>query len=256
MAAHEWIVVAYFSGLTLAAWLTPRLRARRRQVTALASVVVTTVLAVATTDVHALRVWMPLVYLLAGYWLPALLVTSAHEEFEAWLHRSDATLRRWLPPVPAALVPLTELAYLLCYPLVPFSFMVVWVLGGDRDVERYWLAVLLAGYACYVTLPWLTSRPPRMRRDRVSEETGIRRLNARILEGGSHRFNTFPSGHVAVAVAAAVAAGAVSTPAGVIVGFVAGAIAVGAAAGGYHYVVDVMLGLIVGAVAVGLTTIL
>ena len=250
MAVHEWIVVAYFAGLTLAAWLTPRPPARRRQLTALASVVVLTVFGLATTDLRVLRAWVPLAYLLAGYWLPAMLVTSAQDApFEAWLTRSDTVIRRWLPPIPAALVPLLELAYLFCYPLVPLSFIVVWHWGTDVDVERFWLAVLLSGYACYITLPWLTSRPPRIRRDSGLAKRGIRNLNARVLEGWSHQLNTFPSGHVAVAVAAAAGAGSVSSPAGVLVGTVAGAIAAGAATGGYHYVLDVILGAIVGVIA-------
>ena len=249
MAAHEWIVVGYFSGLTLAAWLTPRPSARRRQATALAGIVVLTVLGVASTDAHLLRAWIPLVYLLAGYWLPALLVTAERDErFEKWLARTDAMFRRRLLPIPAAFMPLLELGYLLCYPLVPLSFIVVWFWGADVDVERFWFAVLLSGYTCYVSLPWLTSRPPRIRHGGLAK-SGIRRLNTRVLEGWSHQLNTFPSGHVAVAVAAAAGAGSVSSQAGVVVGAVAAAIAVGAAAGGYHYVIDVILGLIVGTVA-------
>jgi membrane-associated phospholipid phosphatase len=159
-------------------------------------------------------------------------------------------LRRWLPPVPAAIVPLVELAYLFCYPLVPLALTIVWLWGSDPDVKRFWLAVLLSGYACYGTLPWLTSRPPRTRRASTVPHRGLRRLNTHVLETCSHQFNTFPSGHVAVAAAAAAGAGSVSTPAGLVIGAVAGAITVGASAGGYHYVVDVILGLILAAVAV------
>jgi membrane-associated phospholipid phosphatase len=68
--------------------------------------------------------------------------------------------------------------------------------------------------------------------------------------------NTFPSGHVAVAAAAAVAAGSVSTQAGIALAAVVGAITVGAAAGGYHYVIDVILGLIVAFAAVGVAGLL
>jgi len=257
MADHEWVVVAYFSGLTLAAWLMPQPPARRRQATALATLVVMTVFGLAATGVYLLRAWIPLVYLLAGYWLPALLVTSAREEhFEAWLARTDTTLRRWLPSIPAPLVPLVELAYLFCYPLVPLSFIVVWRWGTDTDVERFWLAVLLSGYACYISLPWLLSRPPRMRGHGGIAQGGIRRVNARVLKGWSHQFNTFPSGHVAVAMSAAAGVGWVSSQAGVVVAAVAGAIAVGAAAGGYHYVIDVILGLTVAVIAVAVAGVL
>jgi membrane-associated phospholipid phosphatase len=215
------------------------------------------VVALATTDLRALRAWIPVLYLAAGYWLPALLVSSAgRPQFEAWLSRSDMTIRRWLPPMPTIALPLLELAYLLCYPLVPLSFAVVWISGREIDVDRFWLAVLLSGYACYVTLPWLTSRPPRALRNSDITPSGLRRLNASVLERWSHRFNTFPSGHVAVAAAAAASVWSVSAPAGAFIAAVAAAIAVGAAAGGYHYIVDVILGLIVGGLAVTVASVL
>jgi membrane-associated phospholipid phosphatase len=249
MAAYEWVVVAYFSALMLAVWLLPVGSASRRKAASLGSAVVVTVFVVAMTGPWAFRAWGPIAYLFAGYWMPALLVTPTKDQsFEAWLARADTGLRRWLPPVPRALAPLLELAYLLCYPLVPLSFTIVWIQGGSMDVERFWLAVLLSGYACYVTLPWLISRPPRARQQH-GVRSGIRHLNAHVLARWSHQFNTFPSGHVAVAAAAAVGAGSVSTEAGVAFGAVVAAISVGAAAGGYHYVLDVILGLIVAVAA-------
>ena len=62
---------------------------------------------------------------------------------------------------------MVELAYLLCYPLVPLSFAVVWLKGSPGDIERFWLTVLVAGYGCYATLPWLVSRPPRNQRESI-----------------------------------------------------------------------------------------
>ena len=249
MAAYEWLVASYFSALTLAAWVRAVGSSSRRTATFLGSAVVLTVFVVAITCSPVVRAWIPIGYLYAGYWMPALLVTPANEQpFEAWLVRADTDLRRLLPRVPESLRPLLELAYLLCYPLVPLSFAIVWTQGGRMDVERFWLAVLLAGYACYVTLPWLVSRPPRARQQHRTRG-GIRHLNSHVLAKWSHQFNTFPSGHVAVTAAAAVAAGSVSATAGVAIGTVVAAISVGAAAGGYHYVLDVILGLIVAAAA-------
>ena len=83
--------------------------------------------------------------------------------------------------------------------------------------------MLLSGYACYVTLPWLISRPPRARLHH-RPRSAIHLLNAHVLERWSHQFNTFPSGHVAVAAAAAVGVGSVSTPAGGAIGAVVAAI--------------------------------
>jgi membrane-associated phospholipid phosphatase len=250
MAAYEWIVVAYFSGLTLAAWLAPVGLTRRLQASALGVVVVVATVAAATMASAAPRAWIPHVFLIAGYWMPALLVPSAPDRrFEDWLIRSDRRLRRVLPSVPKPLGHLVELAYLLCYPLVPFSFAIVWLNGEVTDVRRFWLLVLLSGYACYVSLPWLVSRPPRSHQEHDKNRRGLPGINAHLLGRVSHRLNTFPSGHVAVAAAAAVSVAAVSIPAGLALGVAAVAIGVGAAAGRYHYVIDVILGLVVAAAA-------
>ena len=142
--------------------------------------------------------------------------------------------------VPRWLTPELELGYLACFPLVPISFAAVWTAGSPADVARYWLAVLVAGYACYITLPWLVSRPPRLIEESCVDValTDITRLNRFVLGRVSHRLNTFPSGHVAVSVAAAISVGKVWPAAGVVLGAVAAAVAVDAVAGRYHYVAD------------------
>jgi membrane-associated phospholipid phosphatase len=251
MAVYEWMVAACFTTLTLAAWLLP-LRARRRvQASALGAAVLLTLFGVAPFAPQMFRDWVPVAYLIAGYWMPALLVrSSAGTRFEEWLRESDARFRRNLPEVPQTLRPVTELGYLLCYPMVPLSFAVVWLNGGAADVQRFWLAVLLAGYACYVTLPWLVSRPPRLQPGQVAPPGALQRLNALVLGRVSHRLNTFPSGHVAVAAAAAASVAVVSVPAGALLAGVVAAISVGAAAGGYHYAIDVVSGLAIAAAAV------
>jgi hypothetical protein len=169
--------------------------------------------------------------------------------FERWLAASDRRVRPRLPGVPPVLRHVAELAYLLCYPVVPAALAVVATQGDAADVTRFWLAVLTAGYASYASLPWLVSRPPRL----TGEATPARdfgAVNAFVLGRVSHQLNTFPSGHVAVSCAAAGSVWTVSPPAAAIVGLLAVAIAVGAAAGRYHYVVDVWLGVAVAAAAV------
>lgn len=251
MAVYEWMVAAYFTALTVAAWLLPLGKRPRRRASALGVAVLVTVFGVTAFAPQMFRNWVPIAYLIAGYWMPALLVAAARGgRFEEWLLSSDARFRRILPAVPRMIRPVTELGYLLCYPMVPVSFGIVWLNGGAADVDRFWLAVLLAGYACYVTLPWLVSRPPRLQAGQLARHGVMAQINANVLGRVSHRLNTFPSGHVAVAAAAAAGVAAVSVPAGAALAGIVAAISVGAAAGGYHYVIDVVSGLALAAVAV------
>jgi membrane-associated phospholipid phosphatase len=67
-----------------------------------------------------------------------------------------------------------------------------------------------------------------------------------VLARVSHQLTTFPSGHVAVSIAAALALIPVSVGAAVVSGVTAAMIAVAAVAGRYHYAVDVVLGALVG----------
>lgn len=250
MAAFEGVVIAYFSALTVASWFAPVPAVRRLYASAMGAGVLLLALSIALTAAASLRAWLPHLYLVAGYWMPALLVPAPRgRRFEEWLLMSDAALRRLLPGVPAPLATIVELAYLSCYPLVPVAFAIVWVNGNSVDVERFWLAVLLAGYSCYATLPLLVSRPPRSLVVDVRPSRGLAGINASVLGRVSHELNTFPSGHVAVAAAAAASAATVSPPAGVALGVVVAAICVGAASGRYHYVVDVVLGLAVAVAA-------
>jgi len=255
----EGFAVAYFAGLALAALATHA--PRRRQLTVLASAVAMSaaIVVIAPLASDLLRVWLPHVYLAAGYWLPALLAGAPIHptRFERWLERTDDFLRPGAIQLPATIVHTIELAYLLCYPLVPIAFAVVWTVGSPADVDRFWVAVLASGFACYVTLPWLVSRPPRLaggqswsRNEGQSRGLTPAELNVFVLGRVSHQLNTFPSGHVAVTLAAAGCVASVSVVGGAIVGLVAVAIALGAAAGGYHYVVDVLLGVVVAGVAV------
>jgi len=103
---------------------------------------------------------------------------------------------------------------------------------------------------CYVSLPWLVSRPPRLVREHTAR--AIARLNVFVLGRVSHQLNTFPSGHVAVSLAAAAGVAQVSAVAGALVLLTALAIALGAVAGRYHYMVDVLLGVLVAGAAAAL----
>jgi membrane-associated phospholipid phosphatase len=245
----ETLAVVFFAAVAIAAPATAAPGRRRLQAALLAIVLAAGALIVAQTVMSDLRGWFGHIYLVAGYWTPALLVPSRQAEdtaFEGWLIRTDA---RWRRPMalPTTVVPLLELSYLLCYVIVPIAFVIVWARGTTADVDRFWTAVLLSGFLCYGSLPWLLSRPPRALDRGTSRAAGVRALNEFVLARVSHGMNTFPSGHVAVSVAAALEVLFVSPPAGLLLIVLACAIAAGAFVGRYHYGVDVAAGVLVGA---------
>jgi membrane-associated phospholipid phosphatase len=249
MFPFERLAIVYFALFGVGALLSlpGRPRSSRAVLCALGAFV--SVMAIARMSPAWIRLWLPHVYLVVGYWLPALLVGHfSAPAFETWLMQTDARFRRHIPPMPAWAVHLAELSYLMCYPALPAAFAVVWMFGTVVDAERFWIAVLTAGFLCYGTLPWLPSRPPRLLDDEAPR--ALAALNTAVLARVSHQLNTFPSGHVAVSVAAAASALTVWWPAGVAFGIVTVGIAVGAVIGRYHYVMDVLLGVVVGILAV------
>ena len=265
MFPFERLAIVYFALFGLAAlWSLPG-RRRPLQAVACAAAAVAGVMAIAGAASVAFRVWAPLAYLVVGYWLPALLVdTFSSSAFETWLVRTDTRFRQYIPRMPGWAAHLAELSYLMCYPALPVAFIIVWMRGNLVDAERFWVSVLAAGFLCYGNLPWLPSRPPRLLNPRGPDRaTGDRSttangegphplalLNIAVLTRVSHQLNTFPSGHVAVSVAAAASALMVSWPAGLGLAIVAVGIAIGAVLGRYHYAVDVLLGVVVGLLAV------
>ena len=246
MLPFERLVLAYLAFFALAAPFT-RVERRRQVRTVLAAAAGAGVVLLATRVLPLeARLWLPFAYLALGYWLPVPLVRSGRGgALESWLRRTDAAVRRRVAvTVPRWLAHAMELGYLACFPLVPAAFALVSIAGSHADVGRFWTSLLAAGYVCYGTLPWFVSRPPRLidRDTPTATSTPMARLNAMVLDRVSHHLNTFPSGHVAVSVAAAISVGHVWPAAGIVLGVVAAAVALGAVVGRYHFIADVGLG--------------
>jgi hypothetical protein len=266
LRTSEWIALAFFVYVAAAALLmrVPAERKRRVFVRAalIAAFILATALATGSAAARA-RDWLPLLYLPLGYWLPAHLVQRTNPRLEAILLEFDRRLfganglRDFANRAPRLLLELLELAYLFCYPVVPLGF--AWlVLGGfPEEGDRFWTAVLLAGFCCYGLLPWLPARAPR-----VIEETpprircSIRTLNLHVLDRASVQLNTFPSGHTAASLAAALAVGAHLALAGAVLGVIALGIATGSVVGRYHYTADAIAGAAVALAAFALSAVL
>jgi hypothetical protein len=252
MLPFERLVVVYLAFFALAAPLA-RVDRTRRTRTALAALSLAALVFGASRRLPiAARLWLPFLYIPIGYWIPVPLVPSRRGgAFEAWLIRTDGALRGAVDAMPRWLAYSVEIGYLSCFPLIPIAFAVVWTAGSEAEVARFWTAVLAAACACYVTLPWLVSRPPRFIDNRAADgvPTAVSRANVFVLGRVSHHLNTFPSGHVAVSVAAAIGAGRVVPLAGVVLGVIAAGVALGAVTGRYHFAADAALGVGVGVIA-------
>ena len=204
---------------------------------------------------RAARAWLPLIYLLEGYWLCGLFFRRPMREAEARLLAFDrwlfgvAKLDRLLSRGPRFVLEYVELAYVLAFPFVPLSFSLFWWQGLRAETDSFWTAVLLAGFVCYGMLPWIQTRPPRsVETDSPLDRRGVllRRVNLFVLDGGSVQANTFPSGHASTAVAAALAVVVVDGATGAAFLFLALSIVVASVLGRYHYATDSVLGGLIG----------
>lgn len=259
MRLSDWVVCGFFAYLIAVARARP-VSARTRLRVLLVSVVCagSAVLLAQLTLSPLLRIirdWLPGVYLLQGYWLCGRFWSGSMYGVEERLARADEWLfnalggREWGARVPRAALETLELTYLAAYPLVAAGLIVVLQSGSQAAIDRYWTAVLVAGYACFGVLPWIQTRPPRMMtadQPYGDRPVVVRRLNHLVLDRGSVQVNTFPSGHASTTMAAALAVAEVDPAAGVLVGILALGVAVSAVAGRYHFAADVLLGLLIG----------
>ncbi len=255
----DWIVCGFFAYLIVLAAVFPLSARHRGRVLLVGLVCVATAVMLAQLRLSPIlqtaRAWLPVVYLLEGYWLCGLFFRRPMPEAEARLLAFDrwlfgvAKLDRLLSRGPRVVLEYFEFAYVLAFPFVPLSFGLFWGLGSRADADSFWTAVLLAGFVCYGMLPWIQTRPPR------SVETGsrldrrgllLRRVNLFVLNGVSVQANTFPSGHASTAVAAALAVVEVDGATGAACLFFALSIVVATVVGRYHYAMDSVLGGLIG----------
>jgi len=188
---------------------------------------------------------LPGALLLIGYWSSGLLFVAPMPRLERSLVALDVKLdiQGMAGRFPRALVELLEFAYAGIYPLILIALAVV--LRLDVSASRFWSIILVTDYICFGMLPWFQTRPPRAVGFDTPWKSSWRAINLRILEGGSVQVNTFPSGHAAEGLAAALLCLGAPAP---VVGFMfvsAAAISAGAVFGRYHYAADAFAGWLV-----------
>jgi membrane-associated phospholipid phosphatase len=256
MRTSEWIQAGFALILVLAAWIC-RLPPRRRTVIAiLAAYAILAVLfgrlsvnVLSLRQASILRDWLPLALMPVPYWQTGQFFMGPSGKIQSWLLESDRRLARLLHPDVLAFGRYTRLsmewAYMLCYPLPLVGLAVLYAAGLRRYATTYWPIVLLPTYLCYALTPLVPALPPRSISGKLKTgepRTKSRVFNLWILQHASIQAISFPSAHVACALAISFVLLHYVPVAGIV--FLAIAIWIGVAAivGGYHYAIDVWLG--------------
>jgi membrane-associated phospholipid phosphatase len=244
-----WIAASavFYVYLIAAAASVPRLAARARGLAmggSLAGLVITAA-AYVTPPTPILHDWLvPPVLLLLGYWTSGVLFAAPMPRVEAALSAFD----RWLDIDPAAratprwLAEVLELAYAGVYALIPLALVIFLAFADRPDPARFWTIILVTDFVCFGCLPWIQTRPPRALSAAPPWDTGLRRLNLRLLGSTSIQANTFPSGHAAEALAAALLVAAAPWPIVAAIAAAAVLVSAGAVLGRYHYAADALAG--------------
>lgn len=244
-----WIAAsaAFFLYVIGTAPLVPRLTQRARSLAITGGLVglLVTVAAHETSSNQLLHDWLlPPVLLLLGYWTSGCLFAGPMPRVEAVLLAIDRRLE--IDPTaratPRLIAELLELAYAGVYLMVPLALLIHLAAAGAADPARFWTVILVTDFTCFACLPWIQTRPPRAISSPSPWNTASRRFNLRVLGKTSIQVNTFPSGHAAEAVAAALLVSAAPWPVVAAMGLGALLVSAGAVLGRYHYAADAFAG--------------
>jgi len=256
MRTSEWIQAGFAAILALVAWIRP-LPAGRRWVTTLLAAFAIIAVVVARFSTHVLtprqasifRDWLPVALMLVPYWQTGQFFTGPNEKIQKRLVEIDRWLFHLMPPIPGALGQFTrisiEWAYMFCYPLVPLGLGVIYLAGLRQDTSAFWFIVLVPTYLCYAITPFVPALPPRSittKQSAIAASNRVRVMNLWILKYGSIQAISFPSAHVASALAVSLMLLRFVPIAGLVFLVISFWIAVAAVVGGYHYAIDVLLG--------------
>jgi membrane-associated phospholipid phosphatase len=263
----EWIQLVFVMALALAVWLRPLDNSRRLRVTLLAIIAIAAIFAARYSErwlsplsSSVLRDWLPAALLLVPYWQVGQFFTAPDSNTEARLVAFDRRFFALLGIAPegmtisSAFAAYMQFAYVMVYPLIPLGLVALYMLHLRSQVDGYWRAVLPATYVCFGTTLLVHALPPRLLPGYPSfrlPATSLGNLNREILGRASIQAITFPSGHVASAMAAALVLMRLNLWVGLVFLWIALSIAAATIVGGYHYAADVLLALAIALLVFG-----
>ena len=195
---QHWIFAAlvFFGYVLVLAPLLPGLQRAARWRASLAALggLALSLLAYAFDDSAVLRQWvMPPALLLLGYWASGQLFAAPMPGIERALCSFDRNLRvdRAIVGTPHWLRTVLELAYAGVYVLVPIALLIRFATVAEPNPDGFWTIILVTDFVCFACLPWIQTRPPRALSAQPPWQSGLRRLNERVLASDEH-----PAQHV------------------------------------------------------------
>jgi hypothetical protein len=252
MSLHQFVTwqagsAAFFVYVALIAWIRPPAAiARRRAVLGAFAGTALSLWSMLGGASPVVRHWiLPPALLLIGYWSSGALFVAPMPRAEVWLMAMDRALRVTRVDVPRLVAEILELAYVGVYPLILLALIVHVTSTPSPDADRFWSVVLITDYICFAMLPWVQTRPPRALESREPWASSFRAFNLKLLGAASIRVNTFPSGHAAEGLAAALLVLGAGLPVVAAMVLAALAVSAGAVLGRYHYAADAIAGWLV-----------
>ena len=247
MRAGEWISVSFYVLLTLAAAFAALPAGRRVRIVVVGVAGTLFAWSLQFLDASMTRDLMPALLLLIGYWQSGQFFKGASPRVQQAFRAIE---QRWFPWVQSLsrrrwLGAYLEAAYLWCYALIPLGVIVLHLAGHRESVDRYWTVLLVPTFFCHGCTVLVPTLPPRLADSDAAmhpEPSGIRSLGTWLLEHLSITVNTFPSGHVASSMGAALVLLTVTPVAGLAFLWMAGSIALATTVLRYHYTLDALLG--------------
>jgi len=195
---------------------------------------------------HAVfHTWLlPPALLLVSYWTSGLLFVAPTTHIERAFAFIDRVLcvRQVGARAPRGVAEFLEFSYAAVFALIPIALALHLTLSTPPNTDRFWTVILVTDFICFAALPWIQTRPPRSLETGEPWLSSFRSFNLRWVEGASIQANTFPSGHAAEALAAALLVSNLSAGLFFSMLFSAAAVSAGAVFGRYHYAIDAIAG--------------
>ncbi len=190
---------------------------------------------------------LPPLLLFLAYWTTGLLFVAPMQRIERLFAYVDRVVhvRKLGSIVPKSLAEFLELSYAAVFALIPVALALHLKFAKAPDPDRFWTVILVTDFICFAMLPWIQTRPPRSLEPGEPWPSSFRTFNLRLLGTASIRVNTFPSGHAAEALAAALLVSNLRLGLFIWMLFNALAVSAGAVFGRYHYAIDAFAGWLV-----------